>query len=224
LIRSSYIENNYGGVFQSIITVIRPINCVEFGVLDGFSSILIGRTLKSLGKGHLFSYDLFEGYDYTSQKYETVLSTIKDMGLEKVVSLRKNDIVNATKDFVDDSIDFMHVDISNDGEKISQVFIDWDQKIKAGGIIIFEGGSPMRDKISWMTDYDKTKIYPEVKSNDILNNNYSYVIIHQFPSIVICSKNVDNVEGNMNEYGYITSEKKKEINSISKTELFNLIN
>lgn len=224
MIRSSYLENNYGGLFQSIINVIKPINCVEFGVLDGFSSILIGCTLKSLGKGHLFSYDLFEDYDYTSQKYETVLSTIKDMGLEKVVSLRKNDIVNATKDFADDSIDFMHVDISNDGSKISQVFIDWNQKIKAGGVIIFEGGSPMRDKISWMTDYDKTSIYPEVKSNEILNNNYSYVIVHQFPSIVICSKNVDYAEKNINEYGYTTLEKKKKINSISKKDLFNLIN
>ena len=221
MLRSSYIQNKFSSIFQSIITIIKPNICVEFGILDGFSTIIIGSTLKLLGKGHLFSYDLFEEYKYNSQRHDTVRDTVTEMGVENEITLKRNNIFDAVNDFESNSIDFMHVDISNDGGIISRVFMDWNDKIKSGGIIIFEGGSPMRDNISWMNDYNKRKIFPELKSNSILNNNYTYIIIHQFPSLVICSKNVECNSKNMGKYGYNDATEK--VNNISKDELSNLI-
>ena len=206
-------------IFKALINIIKPSTCVEFGVLDGYSTLMIGSALKLLGKGHLFSYDLFEDYSYTNQKYETVLSTIKKAGLESEVTLKKGDILKVPESFKSNSIDFMHVDISNDGDKISRVFSDWNDKIRNGGLIIFEGGSPMRDNVSWMLDYGKTKIYPELISNDILNNDYTYVVIHRFPSVVICSKNIGFTEEDINENGYAVSEK----SGITESELFDLL-
>jgi len=87
--RSSYIQNEIGSIFQCIIKIIKPIICVEFGVLDGFSTVIIGSTLKSLGSGHLIAYDLFENYKYKSQNYDTVNDTIKYIGLENEITLKK---------------------------------------------------------------------------------------------------------------------------------------
>ena len=49
-VRSSYIQNDYGKLFQALISVMKPNTCVEIGVLDGYSTIQIGLALKSLVK------------------------------------------------------------------------------------------------------------------------------------------------------------------------------
>ena len=35
-VRSSYIQNDYGKLFQALISVMQPNICVEIGVLDGY--------------------------------------------------------------------------------------------------------------------------------------------------------------------------------------------
>jgi predicted O-methyltransferase YrrM len=54
--RSSYIDNNYKDIFNSLIKITQPDVCVELGVLDGFSTVAIGESLKTMGSGHLFSF------------------------------------------------------------------------------------------------------------------------------------------------------------------------
>jgi len=100
--------------------------------------------LKSLGIGHLYAYDLFEDYPYTNQKYKEVSSRMKRLDLYNEVTLKKRDIMKASRDFGSSSIDFMHVDISNSGKTILNILSVWDEKIKPGSTLIFEGGSPLR--------------------------------------------------------------------------------
>ena len=50
-IRSSYLKNNYKSMFQALIGITNPTVCVELGVLDGFSTVVIGSILKSLKEG-----------------------------------------------------------------------------------------------------------------------------------------------------------------------------
>mgnify|MGYP001298182870 CR=1 FL=1 len=154
-IRSSYIQNNYGKLFQALINTTKPETCVEIGVLDGYSTIQIGLALKSSGTGHLYAYDLFEDYPYTNQKYKEVSSRMKRLDLYNEVTLKKGDIMKASRDFGISSIDFMHVDISNSGKTISNILSVWDEKIKPGSTLIIEGGSPLRDEISWMNKFNK---------------------------------------------------------------------
>jgi predicted O-methyltransferase YrrM len=202
--RSSYIDNNYKDIFNSLIKITQPDVCVELGVLDGFSTVAIGESLKTMGSGHLFSYDLFEDYDYKSQNYTKVLKTINDEKLGEWITLRKKNVFDATYDFKLNTIGFLHVDISNDGQKISKIIEKWNDKIIDGGVLIFEGGSPLRDNIAWMRKYKKDEIYTEIRKNRILQENYTYTIIHQYPSIVICTKNVYYEVGNMSKFGYVT--------------------
>ena len=98
-IRSSYIQNDYGRLFQAVIGVIKPKTCVEVGVLDGYSTVQIGLSVKALGTGHLYAYDLFEDFPYNNQSYQEVLSRIERLDLSNEVTLRKMDIMNAANDF-----------------------------------------------------------------------------------------------------------------------------
>ena len=212
-IQSSYIKHNYGKLIQTIVGVIKPETCVEVGVLDGYSTVLIGLALKTLGGGHLYAYDLFDDYDYNHRKYHEVLSRIERLDLTNEVTLKKLDLIKAEKDFGISSVDFMHVDISNCGNIVRDVLEVWNEKIKPGGILIFEGGSPLRDEISWMKEYNKNKIFRELKRNKILNSQYTFVVFHQFPSMTVCSKNMDFDPKNWIDLGY-DETKKGDLSSI----------
>tara|TARA_B100000315_G_C14546333_1_gene573405 strand:+ start:937 stop:1647 length:711 start_codon:yes stop_codon:yes gene_type:complete len=195
--KSSYIQHNYGSLIRALIKVTSPICCVEVGILDGFSTIIIGHSLKELSNGDdndknhcLFAYDLFEKYPYTHSKYADVKSRIDKFGLDEFIHLKQKDLFDAVNDFEPNSIDFMHVDVSNTGEIVKNVVNCWDKKIRPGGLLLFEGGSPLRDEVSWMKRYKKDKINKEIKSNNTLKTKYSCIILHNYPSMVICSKNI----------------------------------
>ncbi len=191
-VKSSYINNEYGKLFKSLISILRPKICYEFGILDGFSTIIIGHTLKKLkNNGHLYAYDLFDEYSYSSRNEGEIISRIDRFGLEKYITVSKGDLMTIEKEIEDETIDFMHVDISNNGDVLNKFFMKWNSKIKSGGCVLFEGGSPLRDQISWMKEYRKRKILPEILSNSILNNNYTFIILNPYPSLMICSKNIE---------------------------------
>ncbi len=89
--RSSYTQNNYAEVFHAILRGFNPVNCVELGVLDGYSTIAMGFALQKIGRGELNSYDLFEDYQYKHGNQQDVQRRLEDYGLEKIVKLHKAD-------------------------------------------------------------------------------------------------------------------------------------
>ncbi len=206
--KSSYILHNYGNLIQSLMKVTQPKCCVEVGVFEGFSAIVMGHTLKVLsqdekGNGRqLFAYDLFELYPYTNAKYTDVKQRIKRFGLSDFIELRQRGLFEAENDFGQNSIDFMHVDVSNTGETIKNVIDSWDKKIRPGGILLFEGGSPLRDEVSWMKRYNKDKISSEINSNITLKTKYTSLVLHPYPSMVICCKNIQFDQQTWEEFGY----------------------
>lgn len=215
--KSSYALRHYGTLIQALVRVTEPLCCVEFGILEGYSTIIIGHALKKIGKGHLYAYDLFEDYAYSGAIFDKTAELIDRQGLKDVITLRKKSLFDATEDFKDASIDFMHVDISNTGDVIRKSIEQFDRKIKPGRLLLFEGGSPPRDEIYWMNYYKQEKLSPEVESNKILRENYTFVVIHPYPSMLICSKNLStndqdlatfsyNVYGHNNLSGHISEE------------------
>lgn len=196
-------------MIRALIKVTSPRCCVEVGVLDGFSTIIIGHTLKELSKGKnlegnhgFFAYDLFEQYTYTNSKYTDVKSRIDQFGLNEFVELRKKDLFEAVNDFEHESIDFIHIDVSNTGEIINNVINSWDPKISPGGLLLFEGGSPLRDEVSWMNHYKKDKIVPVINSNVTLNTNYTSLVLHPYPSMMVCCKNIQADKETSKKFGY----------------------
>lgn len=222
-IKSSYIHHNYASLIRSLIKVTTPKCCVEFGILDGFSTIVIAHTLKELGQceggRHLFAYDLFERYPFTHTKYADVAARIARFGLAEIIELREKEIMEAIDDFDHDSIDFLHVDVSNTGDIIRSVINKVDKKILPGGLILFEGGSPLRDEVYWMKQYNKKSISDEIKSNETIINNYTTLVLHHYPSMLICSKNISVNQATWDNFGFNDYEQKTIRDKIDEDEL-----
>ena len=168
-VKSSYNENNIGKTIYDIVYKRKPYRVLEFGVLNGYSTICIGQALRDIGYGTLVSYDLFEDYSYNHSNYNDVINTIREYGLNEIIDLRKGDfnLIDIKEDF-----DMIHLDVSNDGDIVLDIFNKFPNSD-----ILFEGGTLDRDNVEWMSKYNKKKIYP-------LKDKIGYEIIDErFPGI-----------------------------------------
>lgn len=175
---SSYAENNIGKNLKEIVLNYKPKKIIEFGVLNGYSTVHMAEGLKEIGDGHLFAYDLWEKYQYKHSTKEKVFENLKKYKVENYVSLKDDDIF----DWIEkkENFDLIHIDISNDGEKIKKIY----DALKANennknSIMLFEGGTKERDEIEWMKKYNKQKIYPLLESGQVPYQ----IIVEKFPGL-----------------------------------------
>jgi len=193
-LRSSYKQNRIGKKIQSIIIEHRPNLCIELGVLDGYSAFHIAKALKeneenNLSYGsYLCVFDLWEDYDFKHGNMKSFINMAEKLKLKKYIETYKMDAFNVHKYFGDYSIDFLHIDISNDGDKIRTLIKQWHNKIKMRGVVVIEGGSEERDNVEWMIRFKKPSIKKEIENNEIINKFYDYEICTNFPSITLMTK------------------------------------
>jgi predicted O-methyltransferase YrrM len=170
---SSYKENGYGMLLSSLAMIHKPKLMVEFGILGGYS-------LRYLQAGapmaRLEAYDLFEEYEYKHAEYESLRKEFGDI-------VKKADYWNGDMLFEPESIDLLHIDVSNDGDVYQHALDFYMPKIAPGGLMVLEGGSAERDEIEWMTKYDKPMIQPVLESCP-----WNYVTLQPFPSLTIITK------------------------------------
>ena len=185
---SSYSKNNYGEVFYNIIRSFRALVAVELGVLNGYSTYYISKAIKDNEIGHLDSYDLWNDYQYKHGNMEEVSKMLLENGLDSYVTLHKEDAYEVCKKYASDSVNFLHVDISNTGDTVHRIMQDWDSKIQPGSIIVFEGGSEERDNIEWMVKYNKPSIKQALNTNNIIEEKYIFCTYLKFPSLTVLLK------------------------------------
>lgn len=179
---SSYKENNYGLVFQSVAWLTNPRRVVELGALNGYSTSHLIRGLTRLRREvRLDVVDLWEDYEYNSCSLdlfkENVIDYVGDFGLVDV-SFIKEDCFNISNLYDDNSIDLLHLDISNDGDKIRRFLDVWMPKMAYNSVVMVEGGSQERDRVEWMFKYNKLPM------NSILADMDS-IILPDFPSLTL---------------------------------------
>jgi predicted O-methyltransferase YrrM len=192
-VRTSYEENNYGMILKTFVLTMKPIVAVEVGVLDGYSAMYLGAGVQALRNVfNLYStldcYDLWDAYEYKHGDFNKVKEYLEGFGLDGFVKLYQSDAFEACEKYGDERVDLLHFDISNDGDKLEKLMETWHYKIRPGGIILFEGGSPERDEIEWMKRYNKKKIYPVLNENKIINEEYQWVVYPMFPSLTALFK------------------------------------
>lgn len=194
--RSSYIENNYGNVFKALILAHLPSIVVECGVLDGYSTFNIAHALRAnrINKGiesTFVAYDIWENYEYKHGSFKEVATMLREKGLlNHFVNLHYGKAFDMHPNFQDRTVDFLHMDISNDGLVLEKTMIYWGPKISQGGIIAFEGGSVERDEVEWMKKFNKKPIIPELEK--LLNwqpiPDWSFQVLSEFPSMTLIFK------------------------------------
>lgn len=189
--RSSYEQNNYGSVFQTLVSFFEPRSIIEFGVLDGYSTYHIANAVKSNKEEKnifcdFYAYDLWDEYNYKHGNFKEVKNMLISKGLYDYVNLNYGDIFKIYKKIPENSVDLLFIDISNDGDKIKKAIELWNDKIKKS--IIIEGGSIDRDNIEWMKKYNKKPIRPVLEEDIFVNENYNWVVFDPFPSITLLMK------------------------------------
>lgn len=198
-VQSSYATNEYGKIFYNTLIAYRP-NCpVELGVLNGYSTIYIGMALKYVSEnlGHkrcLYSYDIFEDYQYNHGELERVRKLVSDFDLNEYISLNKKDAFEVYKDYEPWQVDFLHVDLSNTGKTFKRIIEQWDPVLRPNGMIMFEGGSEERDNVEWMKKYKKEPIKPAIEKDPEITRRYIYGTYWPFPSLTVLIKKLEKGE------------------------------
>lgn len=178
--RSSYIDNNYGELFKALVKMYQPKAVVEFGCLDGYSSSFILQGLKENGQSFNFKvFDLFEDYPYKHGNFTELKNQFPE------IEFQKADYYKSSNMFSDNSIDFLHIDVSNTSESYETFINEYYSKLKTKGIAILEGGSNERDLCEWMVKYEKPKINSFLKT---LQGKFNFIVLEPFPSVTIFTK------------------------------------
>ena len=193
--RSSYKENSYGNVFRALILAHQPRIIVECGVLDGYSTMHIAHALRfnhsrGIPMAEFYAYDLWEEYEYKHGDLEEVENMLKSKDLLDYVMLNEGDAFEVAEAFDPATVDFLHIDISNNGEKVAEAVRAWGDKISPTGIIAFEGGSEERDKVEWMIKYKFPSIRYELFNNPIITKKWDMQIFKTFPSMTLMWRKV----------------------------------
>jgi len=182
--RSSYKDNGYADFFAGLAKIYQPKLIVECGVLDGYSLLAMA---KAAPKATVKGIDLFEDYEHKHGSMDQIYSEAYDEGIRNI-ELQHADAFKAHTQFHQESIDILHLDISNDGNKLWDLFDVWQDKVKKEkGIIVFEGGSKERDNVSWMLRYGKMSIR-KFKFELEMRKKWEVLTLTPFPSVTICRR------------------------------------
>jgi len=178
---TSYKAHGYGHFFYWLTRVLKPSLCVEIGVLQGFSLLTVASALRDNGSGNIDGFDLFEDYPYHHDKYAKVTERIESLGLRPWATAHCADAMDVHKSF--DTVDYLHVDISNNGNTYREIFEQWAGKVKK--VILLEGGSPHRDQVEWMIQYNKPPICPALDEIRDGYPNWDIFVLDPFPSLTV---------------------------------------
>ena len=176
---SSYETSNYGDLFYALIRLYRPQTVVELGTKAGYSAYHIARGLKANGKGTLDCYDLWEKYEFNSVPQSIAATNLKKFA--SIITLNLRNAIGVDKLY--DTIDILHVDISNDGEKLEQIIPPWIDKVRQ--LIIIAGGSTEHDQLPWITHFNKMPMRQWLKNFHRRYKDVECLTLQPFPSITL---------------------------------------
>lgn len=165
-IESSYHYNNIGKTLYDFVIYEKPEKVIDFGVLDGYSTIALAMGCKDNGFGKVKVYDLFEDYEYTHSNFNKLIKNIKEYGLIEWVDIEKKNFFDWVKD--PEPFDLIHIDISNTGDILDII----DDNLKGKGTVLFEGGSEERDRVGWVIKYNKKPINKSKASFQVVNKKF----------------------------------------------------
>ena len=191
-IRSSYKVSNMGKILGLMALANKPRLIVECGILDGYSLYHFAEATKLNSEakyfdGHVIAYDLFDEYEFKHGNAVDVHNMIKHYGLEEFVTILQGDAYKVHENFENGEIDFLHIDISNDGDTFIKMFELWNQKISPSGRIVFEGGSRERDDVEWMAKYNKKPIRSAIATL-AQEKGWQLMVIKDWPSITVMTR------------------------------------
>ena len=150
----------------ALILQFKPKNIIEYGTEYGGTAMVMALALKQLQdeenhQGKIYTYDTFDvqskGEIGSVPNLETAKQNLSQPLIKDFIEVDRGDFWEFCdrdkKDF-----DLLYFDIDNDGDKVLEMYNGCKDNIKKGSIVLFEGGSIIRDNVPWMIDLNKTKM------------------------------------------------------------------
>lgn len=171
-------------ILYNIVLIFKPKTIIEFGTEHGGTAIVMGLALKELNEienhvGKVFTYDTFDhqskgeigsnpNFQYAKHNIENYYPSIKEF-----IEVDRGDFF-AFNDDSNKQYDLLYFDIDNDGDKLLEMYEKNISNIEQGSIVIFEGGSEIRDNVPWMIQKNKTKMNDVNVPYTLLTPNQKY--------------------------------------------------
>ena len=167
-------------ILYTITKDLNPSKVVEFGPGIGFTTVTMAQALKDLNsKTIINSYDIWM-HSYWGDKQNS-LNLFKTWEVSDFINLEHlnfYDWIELPKE--NRVFDLLYFDINNNSEKLLDLYNNVKHNIDSGSIVLFEGGSKVRDNygstpgVNKMNDV-KSEIGYKVLTSDI---KYSLSIIY----------------------------------------------
>jgi hypothetical protein len=191
-VESSYKDASYGSFFYALVRVLRPVRVVELGTYFGYSGLHMTAALRDNTRtgSEITMIDLWDEYPYRHCSAEETRSHFARNALldiaECAVNFINADAYDAASRFDGGSVDLLHIDISNDGDKMAEIVPIWEQKLSPSpnATLLIEGGSIERDRIEWMPKYHKAPLRPWLEGPWV-SERFSRMTLDPFPSITM---------------------------------------
>lgn len=168
----------------NIVLNFKPKTIIEFGTEYGGTAIVMALALKELkeNEGHIgkiFTFDTFDqqskgeigsnpNFQYAKQNIENYYPSISEF-----ITVDRGDFFVFNNDS-NKQYDLLYFDIDNDGDKLLEMYEKNISNIEQGSIVIFEGGSEIRDNVPWMIQKNKTKMNDVNVPYTLLTPNQKY--------------------------------------------------
>tara|TARA_Y100000592_G_scaffold73699_1_gene114807 strand:- start:1234 stop:1854 length:621 start_codon:yes stop_codon:yes gene_type:complete len=150
----------------ALILQFKPKNIIEYGTEYGGTAMVMALALKQLQdeenhKGKIYTYDTFEvqskGEIGSVPNLETAKQNLSQPFFKDIIEVDRGDFWEFC-DRKNKEFDLLYFDIDNDGDKVLEMYNGCKDNIEKGSIVLFEGGSTVRDNVPWMIDLNKTKM------------------------------------------------------------------
>lgn len=184
-LKSSYKKNDYWLDFYHTVINLKPDLIVEIGILQGYSLLSLTKGCIENRKGKIIAVDLFENYPFNHADYVDIINKLNKFDISDHIYLLKSNVYDV--EFKNNTIDLLHIDISNTGDKIIKLLEKFYCKLNKNAVVIVEGGSIERDNIKWMIKNNCQPI-SDIFKNKRINRLYNFFTVENYPSITYCFK------------------------------------
>ena len=191
-VESSYRSSHLGSLLYGLVRSHAPRLVVELGTYHGYAALHFAAALRDNMNPHsrLHLIDLWNSYPYRHCSMETTQDNFARNNLLDLphceVSFKEGDAFQSSNSYEDGTIDCLHIDVSNTGDKLKQLLGLWAPKMTPtpDTLIIVEGGSKERDEVAWMVEHQMSPIQ-SLLSSQWLTERFSYFCFQPFPSLCV---------------------------------------
>ena len=134
---------NYMPFYRYAASIDRFSRYVEVGCYTGASIAFLAAQLLARGaKFELWAVDLWEKVKETGYErevnidvYNAFVDRLRREGVDRVITVIKDDSANAAKFFEDGSLDFVFIEANHDYEHVKADIAAWLPKMRQGGLL-----------------------------------------------------------------------------------------